>query len=115
MSMSMSRCRTSVRSCPQGAHPPGATAMIPFMETHPLAAIGFNGAAASRSSDSDGGSSSSGSDSGSGDSDGNAKCFIDYVKLFYSHATPPTRQLSMNGHWAPASAFPLHSGVQGAA
>jgi hypothetical protein len=47
---------------------------------------------------------------GSDPSTGNAqKGFIDYIKLFYSHDNPPTRQLSMNGHLGPR--FPLHSGV----
>ena len=35
--------------------------------------------------------------------------FIDYVLLAYSHTTPPTRQLYVNGFLGPT--FPLGSGV----
>ena len=35
--------------------------------------------------------------------------FIDYVKLFYSHANPPTRQININGRLG--ESFPLGSGV----
>ena len=35
--------------------------------------------------------------------------FIDYIRLFYSHDSPPTRRVSMSGHTG--DAFPLASGV----
>ena len=35
--------------------------------------------------------------------------FVDYIQLFYSHDTPPSRKLQMNGTLGPS--FPLHSGV----
>ena len=37
------------------------------------------------------------------------KDFIGYVKLFYSHDNPPTRQIAMSGHLG--QSFPLNSGV----
>ena len=35
--------------------------------------------------------------------------FVDYIQLFYSHDTPPSHKLQMNGTLGPS--FPLHSGV----
>ena len=35
--------------------------------------------------------------------------FITYIKLFYNHERPPTRQICMSGHLGPS--FPLNSGV----
>ena len=40
---------------------------------------------------------------------GFGKDFIDYVLLAYSHTTPPTRQIYVNGFFGPS--FPLGSGV----
>ena len=46
---------------------------------------------------------------GSQEGTSDTKGFVDYIKLFYNHEQPPTRQLCMNGHLGPR--FPLHSGV----
>ena len=40
---------------------------------------------------------------------GFGKGFTDYISLFYSHAKPPSRQVTINGFLGPS--FPLNSGV----